>query len=282
MHPKHICDTLVQERITGFAGVPTIWVQLLQRYSPFKQLSFPDLRYITNSGDTVPLRYLKQLREILTETRIYLMYGLTEAFRSTYLPPEELEKRPTSIGKAIPNVDIHVLNERGEECGPGEPGELVHRGANIFQGYWNDTEATAKVLKPFPFGPEEVPCKEMAVYSGDIVTRDEEGFLYFIGRKDHLIKSAGYRISPQEIEDILHQMSGVKAAAVLGVKDDLLGHKIKAFVSRGDHANLGEKEVIDFCAERLPNYMVPHTIVFLDDLPRTLNEKVDRVALKRG
>ena len=193
-----------------------------------------------------------------------------------------MEKRPTSIGKAIPNVDIHILNERGEECGPNEPGELVHRGANIFQGYWNDPEATAKVLKPFPFGSEEIPRKEMAVYSGDIVTRDEDGFLYFIGRKDNLIKSAGFRISPQEIEDALYQMKGIKEAAVIGIEDDMLGHKIKAFVSLGDGVNLCEKEVVDFCAERLPNYMVPHMIVFLDNLPRTLNKKIDRVALKRG
>src|SRR5262249_34955097 len=153
----------------------------------------------------------------------------TEAFRSTYLPPEELDRRGTSIGRAIPNTEILVVDEGGQRCGPGEVGELVHRGPTVSMGYWGEPELTARGLRPHPFLPPELGDHERVCYSGDLVTMDEDGFLYFVGRRDAMIKSAGFRISPSDVEEILFQTGRVRGAAVIGVPDEVLGQHIKAF-----------------------------------------------------
>jgi acyl-CoA ligase (AMP-forming) (exosortase A-associated) len=277
MLPNDICNTLRDKRVTGFAGIPTVWVMLLQNLSSFKKLSFPDLRYITNSGGAIPGAYLKELRRVLKGTQIYLMYGLTEAFRSTYLPPEELEGRPDSIGKPIPGVRIMVINKEGKECLPGEEGVLLHCGGVIFQGYWNNPEETKKVLKPVPQGTE------MAVWSGDTVKKDKEGFLYFIGRDDEMIKCLGHRISPQEIEDALYKNAEVKEAVVFGVRDDLRGHKIKAVISLNKkRAQVSEKAILDACRGYLPEFMIPREIAFVEDLPKTATGKIDRLKVREA
>jgi len=282
MFSNEICRTLIDKQITGFAGVPTIWIQLLQEdICSFKYLEFPKLRYITNSGGGLPVPCLTELRKVLKSTKIYLMYGLTEAFRSTYLPPKELDRRPTSIGKAIPNVQISVINKEGKECAPGEEGELVHRGGVIFQGYWDNPEATEKVLKPFPFAPKELCAREMAVWSGDTVKRDKDGFLYFIGRNDEMIKSAGNRISPQEIETVLYRMEEIKEVVVFGIKDDMLGNKIKAVVSLKTDKRAPPQDIKEYCKKALPYYMVPQDIVIMDELPKTVTGKLDRVRVKQ-
>src|SRR5262249_27908031 len=157
----------------------------------------------------------------------FLMYGLTEAFRSTYLPPEELDRRPTSMGKAIPDTEILVVNDDGRPCKPGEVGELVHRGPTVSMGYWGQPEATARVLRPHPFLPAELGSNEIVCYSGDLVTLDENGFLYFVGRRDALIKSSGFRVSPTEVEEALFQSGKVREAGVIGVPDPVLGQSIK-------------------------------------------------------
>src|SRR5262249_4073866 len=175
-------------------------------------------------------KVLSVLRERLVGTRIYLMYGLTEAFRSTYLPPEELDRRPTSMGKAIPNTEILVLDESGKLCKPGEVGELVHRGPTVSMGYWGQPELTARVLKPHPLLPADVAGGERVCYSGDLVKTDEDGFLYFVGRRDALIKSSGYRISPTEVEEVLFESGKLREAAVIGLPDEVLGQVIKALV----------------------------------------------------
>ncbi|HOW35125.1 MAG TPA: AMP-binding protein [Candidatus Omnitrophota bacterium] len=280
LFPNDICDTLIHKRVTGFAGVPSIWVMLLQPLSMFRKLMFPDLRYITNSGGSIPVAYIRELRQKLKNTQIYLMYGLTEAFRSTYLPPEEIDHRPTSIGKAIDGVTLSIINPEGKECGVDEAGELVHRGGVIFQGYWNDSSATARVLKPLPFDRQQTP----AVWSGDIVKKDAQGFLYFIGRNDEMIKCLGHRISPHEIEHVLHRLEPVREAVVFGVDDEMLGHKIKAVVSLNGVPpahGVYEKTISDFCKKELPGHMVPREIEIVDELPKTPTGKIDRAYVKK-
>src|SRR5215475_5486439 len=177
---RQIVDCLVKENITGLAGVPTVWSLLAQSNSALHKLSPPRLRYITNTGGAMPQTVLRALREAIPHTKVFLMYGLTEAFRSTYLPPEELDRRPTSMGRAIPDTEILVLNEQGKPCKPGEVGELVHRGPTVSMGYWGNPEATARVLKPNPLAPPKLGDVERVCYSGDLVRADDDGFLYYV------------------------------------------------------------------------------------------------------
>jgi acyl-CoA synthetase (AMP-forming)/AMP-acid ligase II len=229
----------------------------------------------------MPQTVLATLRDILPDTTIFLMYGFTEAFRATYLPPEELDRRPTSIGKAIPNSEILVINEGGQPCKPGETGELVQRGPTVSMGYWERPELTNQMFRPHPFIPEEHRNGEKVCYSGDLVKMDDEGFLYYVGRRDTMIKSSGYRISPTEVEEVLFQSGCVRGAAVIGVPDDLLGQKIKAFVVVKDDRPRDGKSLLEFCAERMPRYMVPKAIEYLDELPKTSSGKVDYQVLRR-
>jgi acyl-CoA ligase (AMP-forming) (exosortase A-associated) len=278
---REVVQVLLKERITGLAGVPTLWSLLVQPNSTLRKQPLPDLRYITNTGGAMPQSVLKVLRQALPTTKIFLMYGLTEAFRSTYLPPEELDRRPTSMGKAIPDTEILVLNEQGQPCKPGEPGELVHRGPTVSLGYWNRPEETARALRPNPLLPAEMGDCEKVCYSGDLVKTDDEGFLYFIGRRDAMIKSSGFRVSPTEIEEVLFQTNQVRGAAAIGVPDDVLGQAIKVFVVAKEGAKLDPAALIAFCSQKLPRYMVPKMIEPLDELPKTSSGKVDYPALRR-
>jgi acyl-CoA synthetase (AMP-forming)/AMP-acid ligase II len=217
----------------------------------------------------------------LPSTQIFLMYGLTEAFRSTYLPPEELDRRPTSMGKAIPDTEILVLNERGERCRPGEVGELVHRGPTVSMGYWGNPEATDRVLKPNPLLPPELGNCEKVCYSGDLVKMDKDGFLYYVGRRDTMIKSSGYRISPTEVEEVLFQTGKIRQAAVIGIPDEVLGQTIKAFLVAKDGLQLDCDAILEFCTEKMPRHMVPKQFEVLTELPKTSSGKVDYPALRR-
>jgi acyl-CoA ligase (AMP-forming) (exosortase A-associated) len=278
---REIVQVLLRERITGLAGVPTLWSLLAQPNSTLQRQPLPDLRYITNTGGAMPQTVLKVLRQALPTTKIFLMYGLTEAFRSTYLPPEELDCRPTSMGKAIPDTEILILNERGQRCQPGEIGELVHRGPTVSLGYWNRPEDTARALRPNPLLPPEMGDCEKVCYSGDLVKMDDEGFLYFIGRSDTMIKSSGFRISPTEIEEVLFQTGNLRGAAVIGLPDEVLGQVIKAFVVGKDGKPLDTDALLATCGERMPRYMVPKFIEVLSELPKTSSGKVDYPALRR-
>ena len=278
---REIVQMLLRERITGMAGVPTLWSLMAQPSSTLGKESLPHLRYITNTGGRMPQTVLANLRRVLPSTTIFLMSGLTEAFRSTYLPPEELDRRPTSMGKAIPNTEILVVNEQGQPCKPGETGELVHRGPTVSMGYWGQPELTARVLKPHPFIAPELGDSERVCYSGDLVTMDEEGFLYFVGRRDNMIKSSGFRVSPSEIEDVLFQSGKLREAAVIGIPDETLGHSIQAFVVPREGELVDSHALLSFCAERVPRYMVPKAIRVMDALPKTPNGKVDYPALRR-
>ena len=278
---REIVKMLQREKITGMAGVPTLWSLMAQPSSSLGKEALPHLRYITNTGGRMPQTVLNALRNALPATRIFLMYGLTEAFRSTYLPPEELDRRPTSMGKAIPNTEILIVNEHSQSCKPGEVGELVHRGPTVSMGYWGQPELTAKVLRPHPFLPTELGTQERICYSGDLVKMDEDGFLYFVGRRDTMIKSSGFRISPTEVEEVLFQSGQVRQAAVIGIPDEVLGQSIKAFVVSKNGDGIDTNALLGFCAEKMPRHMVPKAVEILEELPKMSNGKVNYVALRQ-
>ena len=277
---KDIVKMLLKENITGLAGVPTMWNLLAQTNSSLHKNSFSHLRYITNTGGAMPQNVLGVLRKSLSTTSVYLMYGLTEAFRSTYLPPEELDQRPTSMGKAIPNTEILVVNEHGECAKPGEVGELVHRGPTVSLGYWGNPELTAKVLRPHPFMGANGESEEKVCYSGDLVKMDEEGFLYFVGRRDSMIKSAGFRISRTEVEEALYQSGMVTEAGVVGVPDDILGQAVTAWIVKKDEGTFNVADLTAYCSTKLPRYMMPKSIHVIESLPKTPNGKIDYTSLQ--
>jgi amino acid adenylation domain-containing protein len=266
--PADIYRSLERHAITGMAGVPPLWIQLLA--GPLTQQAFPHLRYLTNSGGVFPSDLVTHVRRVLPDTRLYLMYGLSEAFRSTYLPPEELERRPGSMGRAIPETEIYVLDEDGRDCAPGVVGELVHRGPTVALGYWRDPEATAAVFRD--------RAGECVVYSGDLVRRDEDGFLYFVGRRDQLIKCHGYRVSPDEVEETIFASGVVSEVIVHGVPDPVSGQAIVAHVVPRTAA-FSEDELLGYCRREMPSYMVPRAVHTHAALPRTASGKLDRKAI---
>jgi acyl-CoA ligase (AMP-forming) (exosortase A-associated) len=278
---RQIVEMLLKENITGLAGVPMLWSLLAQPSSSLQKHRYPHLRYITNTGGAMPKSVLTTLRKTLPETDIFLMYGLTEAFRSTYLPPEELDRRPTSIGKPIPNTEILVINDRGQPCQVGEVGELVHRGPTVAMGYWGESKLSSRIFRPHPFLSPGIGDKEKVCYSGDLVRFDEEGFLYFVGRRDTMIKSSGFRISPAEVEKVLMRSGWLSEAAVIGIPNKLLGQEIKAFVVPKEKLSPDPEALLGFCAEQMPRYMVPKSVEILSDLPYTSSGKVDYPALSR-
>jgi acyl-CoA ligase (AMP-forming) (exosortase A-associated) len=280
--PRDVLLELAREEVTGLTAVPPLWIQLTQ-------LAWPEgithhLRYIANTGGRMPRETLERLRGLLPHTRPYLMYGLTEAFRSTYLPPSEVDRRPDSIGKAIPNAEVLVLRPDGTPCAPNEPGELVHRGALVGMGYWNDPAKTAERYKPLPNGvggrESGMMLPEIAVFSGDTVRMDEEGFLYFVGRRDEMIKTSGYRVSPTEIEEAIYGTALVGEVAAFGVPHPTLGQAIVAVATPANANGLDETALLAVCRQRLPAFMLPLKIeVRPGPLPRNPNGKIDRKAL---
>ena len=275
--PRDVIKAVVKYKITGLAAVPPLWVQLAQLEWP--EDAKKSLRYITNSGGAMPVKTLMALRTALPSTQPYLMYGLTEAFRSTYLPPNELDKRPTSMGKAIPNAEVLVVREDGTICAPGEPGELVHRGALVAMGYWNDPERTAERFRAAPGLPDSIPISEISVWSGDTVKMDEDGFLYFVGRKDDMIKTSGYRVSPTEVEEVIYATGMVGEAVALGIPHKTLGQAIIIVATAKSEKTLDKDSIMNICKKELPNYMIPADILQKESLPRNPNGKIDRKQL---
>ena len=289
--PRDVLKALEREKVTGLTAVPPLYIQLTQMEWP--AAINEHLRYFANTGGRMPRETLTQLRQRVPKAKPFLMYGLTEAFRSTYLPPEEVDRRPDSIGKAIPNAEILVLREDGTPCGPDEPGELVHRGALVGQGYWNDAEKTAERYKLLaPDAPGRAPglqLPEYAVFSGDNVRRDADGFLYFIGRRDEMMKTSGYRVSPTEVEEIVYATRLVGECAAFGVEHATLGQSIHVIATppaadgdQGvpvDYAALAPALLAE-CRVHMPAYMVPAAIEFVaGPLPRNPNGKIDRKLL---
>jgi len=274
--PRDVVRAVAKYQITGLAAVPPLWVQLANLEWP--QEAVNSLRYFTNSGGAMPQSTLNNLRQRLPNSLPFLMYGLTEAFRSTYLHPDEVENRPTSIGRAIPDAEILVVDEQGRLCESGVEGELVHRGPHVALGYWNAPEKTAERFKPLSANLASGITDEIAVWSGDTVVRDEQGFLYFIGRKDDMIKSSGYRISPSEIEDLVYQYPLVSEVAAIGVPHSTLGEAVVLVITPTD-SDFDEKSLVKYCQQQLPNFMQPKALKLRATLPRNANGKIDRKLL---
>jgi acyl-CoA ligase (AMP-forming) (exosortase A-associated) len=277
LFPKDVITMAAREGATGLAGVPPLWLQLAD-------LEWPDavrdsLRYITNSGGAMPVATLKKLRAQLPQTAPFLMYGLTEAFRSTFLPPSEVDRRPESIGKAIPNAEILVLRPDGTPCAPNEPGELVHRGSLVALGYWNDPAKTAERFKPIPPRQPGLVIPELAVWSGDTVRADEDGYLYFVGRRDEMIKTSGYRVSPTEVEEIVYATGLVSDAVAVGVPHPTLGQAIVLVAAPAAERTPDSDTLLAACKKSLPLYMMPVHVAWRDSLPRNPNGKFDRPKL---
>jgi acyl-CoA ligase (AMP-forming) (exosortase A-associated) len=272
-----VVRALHQHRITGLAGVPTLWAMLTRGAPSLARTPLPHLRYITNSGGPVPEDTVRRLRSLLPNTALFLMYGLTEAFRSTYLPPSEVDHRPTSIGRAIPECEVFVLTAEGRRAAPGEPGILIHRGPTVSMGYWRRPEDTARVLRPNPLrGADE--GADVVCWSGDLVMQDAEGYFYFVGRQDAMIKSVGYRISPSEVEDALMATGAFRQVAAIGLPDEWMGQRLCA-VAVPAMENVDLPAVLRAVSERLPAYMVPSRVDLTAALPTTPNGKVDYKAL---
>lgn len=269
--PDMVLEKMAQEKVTGFAAVPTIYSMILGMNVGNWDLS--SLRYFTNAAAGLPIEHVKRLRQTFPKVELYLMHGLTEVARTMYLSPEQTEIRPGSSGKAIPGTELWVEDENGKRLGPGEVGELVVRGRNVMRGYWMAPDLSAQRFRPGPIAGERV-C-----YSGDLFKTDDEGYFYFVSRKDDIIKSRGEKVAPREVENILYAIPGVQDAAVIGVPDPIFGQVIKAFIV-APGATLSEAEVISHCKARLEEFMVPRQVEFRTELPKTGSGKVRRIDLR--
>ncbi len=270
-YPHSVLMRIAGEKVTGFPIVPTISAILLQM--DLKKYDFSSLRYITNTGAVLPTDHIVKLRELLPHVEIYSMYGLTECKRVSYLPPEQIDIRPASVGKGMPGVNVYIVDEEGNRVGPGVTGELVVCGANVMKGYWGLPEETEKVLKSGFVSEEKV------LYTGDLFYMDEEGYLYFVSRKDDIIKTRGEKVSPKEVENVLYSMDGVAEAAVIGVPDEILGEAIKAAVVPKEGVKLTGKDVLRHCREYLEDFMVPKYVEICTALPKTDTGKINRRGL---
>ena len=265
-YPRAVIDRIVKEKVTGFPIIPTISAILLQM--DLTKYDFSSLRYITNTAAALPIPHILSLRKLFPTVKLYSMYGLTECKRVSYLPPDQIDIRPGSVGRGMPNEEVYVVDAEGRRVGPGVVGELVVRGSNVMLGYWELPEETAACLKPGRYPGERV------LHTGDLFRMDEEGFLYFVARKDDIIKSRGEKVSPREVENVLYALEGVLEAAVIGVEDQILGQSVKAFVALESGAALTEKEILRHCSLHMENFMVPKQVAILPSLPKTATGKI--------
>ena len=273
MFPLKILQAIEDENVTGFPIVPTI-VALLLKMKELERYKLNSLRYISNTGAAFPIPHIQKFNKLFPHVKIFSMYGLTECKRISYLPSDQIQKRPGSVGKAIPNCEVFILDENGNEVQQGEIGELAVRGSNVMRGYWNSPELTQKVYKPGKIQGETL------LFTGDLFRQDEDGFLYFLGRKDDMIKSKGERISPKEIENKLCEIPGVAEAAVIGVPDEILGQAIKAFIVKKESNSIDQNYILQFCLRNMESFMVPKFVEFISELPKSPNGKVDKKILK--
>lgn len=270
--PVQILEIMARERVTVFPGVPTMF-SMLMGLGNLRQWELSQLRMITNTAAALSERHIQDLRSIFPHATLFSMYGLTECKRVTYLPPDQLDVRPTSVGRGMPNEEVWLVDESGSRLPNGSTGELVIRGSNVMRGYWEKPNETARCLKP-----AAIPG-EMLLYSGDIFRTDSEGFLYFVARKDDIIKSRGEKVSPKEVENVIYAIDGVQDAAVIGVSDELLGQAIKAFVVPREGVTLTEKDILRHCQANLESFMVPKYIALVSDLPKTDTGKIRKTGL---
>jgi amino acid adenylation domain-containing protein len=272
-YPAVVLERIAAERVTGFPIVPTISAILLQMDLGRYDLS--SLRYITNTGAMLPTRHIVELRRLLPHVKIYSMYGLTECKRVSYLPPDQIDRRPTSVGKGMPNEEVYIVDDQGNRLESGV-GELVVRGSHVMKGYWEMPDETDRVLRPGPLPGERV------LYTGDLFRMDEEGYLYFVGRKDDIIKTRGEKVSPREVENVLYALDGIAEAAVIGVPDEILGEADKAVVALREGASLTEQDVLRHCSRHLEDFMVPKHVEIAAALPKTPSGKIAKQELKRS
>lgn len=273
IYTHNILTRIAEEKVTGFPVVPTMVAMLLKMHN-LSEYDISSLRYITSAGAALPVEHINSLQKLMPNIRIFSMYGLTECIRVSYLSPDELERRPTSVGKAMPNCEVFIVDQEGNEVSTGQTGELVIRGSNVMQGYWKDLDLTSKTYRDRRYPAERV------LFSGDYFRKDDSGFLYFLGRKDEMIKSRGERISAREVESIICALDGVAEASVIGVPDDILGQAVKAYIVAVPSYELTEKEVMKYCAANMETFMVPKYVEFVTELPVTANGKIDKKQLK--
>lgn len=271
--PNQVVAGLRAGEVSVLAAVPPLWMQLLNAPS-FQEGPIPSLRILQNAGGHLAPAAVRRLRELQPQAGIFLQYGMTEVFRTTYLPPEETDRRPDSMGRPMPGVEVLIVREDGTLCGPGEVGELVHCGPTVTLGYWNEPERTTLTYRPHPFDPEAGPV----VYSGDMVRRDEDGYLYFVGRRDRMIKTLGYRVGPDEVLDVLYASGQIAEGLVTTEPDKTRGEAIIAYVVLKEGGTL--EQLRRFCGAEMPRYMQPTRIEVRDLLPRNANGKHDLFALR--
>jgi acyl-CoA ligase (AMP-forming) (exosortase A-associated) len=276
--PGDVAKVCHRYNVTGLTAVPAIWRQLMRVSWPSGARN--SMRYFANTGGHMPGDLLKELRATFPQADPVMMYGLTEAFRSTYLPPTEVDRRPQSIGKAIPNAEILVVRPDGSRCAPGEVGELVHKGPLVARGYWKDPELTRMKFRPAPDQPLGRPSHDLAVYSGDLVRKDEEGFLYFVGRDDEMIKVGGVRVSPTEVEEVVNEHESVGESVAFGLEHPMLGQAVVVCYVPKEGLSPDETDLIGYCRRNLATFMVPARIVEREALPLSPNGKVDRKTLR--
>lgn len=267
--PRAILDKAIAERVTTLPLVPTM-ASLILQMNDLTPGTFPDLRTVTNTAAALPPAHIQALRDLFPGARLFSMYGLTECKRCTYLPPDQLTIRPGSVGIPIPGTEAYVVDDAGVEVPAGDTGELVIRGAHVMKGYWRNEAATAAALRPGLHPWEKV------LYTGDLFRCDAEGYLYFVGRKDDIIKTRGEKVSPKEVEAVLYALPGVAEAAVIGVPDKILGMALRAVIAVREGAVLTERDVVRHCAQNLEDFMVPKQVEFRDALPTSENGKVSR------
>ena len=271
--PAQVLKVMVEEKVTGFPGVPTIFA-ILGELKNLADYDFSQIRFVTNTAAALPVKHITMLRKIFPQARVYSMYGLTECKRCTYLPPKDIDRKPASVGIAIPNTEMWIVGEDDQRLGPDQVGQLVIRGATVMRGYWEKPEQTAKKLRPGPLPGE------LVLYTGDYCKMDDEGYLYFVGRMDDVIKSRGEKVAPKEVENALVHIPGVKEVAVIGVPDEILGQAVKAFVVPEKGVTLTARQIIGEAQGRLENFMVPKYVEIVPDLPKTTTGKIKKTDLR--
>lgn len=267
--PAQTVTLMEEEQVTALPGVPTLFALLLKYPGLLKRIP-ASLRYITNTAAALPTSHIQELRAAFPTARLFSMYGLTECKRVSYLPPEELDRRPSSVGIAIPNTEVYIAGPDGQRLPPGEVGELVVRGSHVMRGYWRSPELTAVRYRPGPLPGEQV------LYTGDLFRMDADGYLFFVARQDDIIKSRGEKVSPREIENTVCLLDGVAAAAVVAAPDPLLGQAIGLVVEPRSGGALSERAVRAHCSRTLLDFMQPKYVTIVAELPRTENGKVDK------
>jgi acyl-CoA synthetase (AMP-forming)/AMP-acid ligase II len=273
LYPYQLIGLVNKEKVTGLPLVPTI-ISYFLKFQDLKKYKFPSLRYITSTGQALPPKHIYKLSELFPKVNIYSMYGLTECKRVAYLPPKDLLRKPDSVGRAIPNVEAYIVNENGDRITqPGMIGELIVRGSNIMEGYWNLPEETAKVLEVGASPGQKV------LRTGDLFKMDKEYYLYFIARKDDLIKTGGELVSPKEVESIIYELEEVKEVVVFGVEHEILGQVIKVSLVLGNNSKLVEKDIIDYCSLFLEKSMIPKYVEIRSELPKTITGKISHKEL---